>query len=105
MPSALDHHLFLFFNADRGWPWMDKFWAVLSSFDFWLPFFILAALWTLVKGGFRARAMLVCLLLSIALMEGLVVNPLKSAFGRPRPTGVLTEARSVTSGSCNPPSS
>ncbi len=81
---------------------MDKFWAVLSSFDFWLPFFILAALWTLLKGGFRARAMLVCLLLSVAIMEGLVVNPLKSAFGRPRPTGVLSEARSVGLASVTP---
>lgn len=69
--------------------------AVLSSFDFWLPFMILAAVIVLFRGGFRARAMVVCLLLSITLLEGLFVNPLKTAFGRPRPTDVLDRARIV----------
>lgn len=81
---------------------MDKFWAVFSSFDFWLPFFILAALLTAWRGGFRARSMLVCLLLSLAITEGLVVNPLKTAFGRPRPVNVLSEARSVNLASVSP---
>lgn len=102
MSSALDQQLFLFLNSDRGWPLADTVWAVLSSFDFWLPIFIVAGLWTAWRGGFRARAMLVCLLLSVGLMEGLFVNPAKSAFGRPRPVNSLPEARSVSLASVTP---
>ena len=96
MASPLDQSLFLYLNADRGLLWLDKIMAIFSSLDFWLPFMVLAALLILWKGGFRARAMVVCLLLSVALIEGLFVNPLKSAFGRPRPIETLSQARSVS---------
>ena len=102
MPPALDQQLFLFFNADRGLPLLDKAWAVLSSFDFWLPAFILAGLLVVWRGGFHARAMLACLLLSIAIMEGGIINPLKNAIGRQRPFDTLAEARSVSLGPAEP---
>jgi undecaprenyl-diphosphatase len=102
VPSSLDHQLFLFLNADRNWPLADTFWAVLSSLDFWFPFFVLAGLLIAWRGGFRARAMLVCLLLSVGLMEGLFINPAKSAFGRPRPNNTLHEARTVSLASVSP---
>lgn len=102
MPSALDQQLFFFFNADRGMPWLDKSWAVLSSFDFWLPAFILAGLLVAWRGGFRARAMLVCLLLSVAIMEGGIINPLKKSIGRQRPLDSLAEARSISLASVEP---
>lgn len=95
MPSALDQQLFFFLNADRGWPWLDKAWAVFSSLDFWMPFLVLAGLLVAWRGGFHARAMLVCLLLSIAIMEGGIINPLKKTIGRQRPYYVLPEARVV----------
>jgi len=102
VPSALDQQLFLFFNADRGMPWLDKAWAVLSSFDFWLPAFILAGLLVAWRGGFHARAMLVCLLLSVAIMEGGIINPLKKTIGRQRPLDSLAEARYVKLGPAEP---
>lgn len=95
MPPPLDQQLFHFFNADRGLPLLDTAWAVLSSFDFWLPFLVLTALLVAWRGGFRARAMLVCLLLSVGLMEGLVINPLKKQVNRQRPHHVLTDARVI----------
>lgn len=95
MPSSLDQQLFLFLNTDRNIPWLDKSWAILSSLDFWMPLLILAGLLVVWRGGFRARAMLVCLLISIGIMEGGVINPLKKAFGRPRPNSVLVEARTI----------
>lgn len=95
MPSPLDHQLFLFLNADRGWKGLDLFMAVMSSFDFWLPLFILAGLLVAWRGGFRARAMLICLLLCVAVIESALVNPLKDVIGRPRPLNVLPDARSV----------
>ena len=96
MATGLDQRLFFFLNADRGWPALDKLMAVLSSLDFWFPFMVLVALVVVWKGGFRARAMVACLLLSVALIEGLFVNPLKDAFGRPRPSESLAGARTVS---------
>lgn len=96
MASSLDQSLFLYLNADRGMPGLDRVMAIFSSFDLWLPFMILTALLVVWRGGFRARAMLACLLLSVALIEGLFVNPLKSAFGRPRPIEAVPQARMIS---------
>ena len=95
MLSALDQQLFFLLNADRGRPWLDTWWAVFSSFDFWLPLLIVAGLLAAWRGGFRARAMLACLLLSIGIMEGGIINPLKKTISRQRPYYVLSEARVV----------
>jgi membrane-associated phospholipid phosphatase len=100
--SALDQQLFFFFNADRGWPWLDKAWAVLSSLDFWMPFLVLAGLLIAWRGGFRGRAMLACLLLSIGIMEGGIINPLKKTIDRHRPLDSLAEARHVKLGPAEP---
>lgn len=102
MLSALDHQLFFFFNADRGWPWLDKAWAVLSSLDFWMPFLVLAGLLIAWRGGFRGRAMLTCLLLSIGIMEGGIINPLKKTIDRHRPLDSLAAARHVKLGPAEP---
>jgi undecaprenyl-diphosphatase len=100
--SALDQQLFFFFNADRGWPWLDKTWAVLSSLDFWMPFLVLAGALIAWRGGFRGRAMLACLLLSIGVMEGGIINPLKKTIDRHRPLDAMAEARSVKLGPAEP---
>jgi undecaprenyl-diphosphatase len=100
--SALDQQLFFFFNADRGWLWLDKTWAVLSSLDFWMPFLVLAGVLIAWRGGFRGRAMLACLLLSIGIMEGGIINPLKKTIDRHRPLDALAEARSVKLGPAEP---
>ena len=102
MLSALDQQLFFFFNADRGWPWLDKTWAVLSSLDFWMPFLVLAGALIAWRGGFRGRAMLACLLLSIGIMEGGIINPLKKTIDRHRPLDAMAEARSVKLGPAEP---
>lgn len=95
MPSALDQQLFFWLNADSGRPWLDTFWAVFSSLNFWFPLFIVAGVLLVWRGGFRARAMLACLLLSIGIMEGGMINPLKKTISRQRPYYVLSEARVV----------
>lgn len=94
MPT-LDEHLFRLLNQDRGAAWLDTAMAVLSSFDFWIPFLVLAVVLTFALGGFRARAMLVCLALSIAVVDGLIAGSLKKAVARPRPNQVLDGARTI----------
>ncbi len=69
--------------------------AILSSLDFWFPLLVIAGALLLWRGGFRGRAMLVCLLISVGLMEGLVINPIKKIVGRPRPNEVLADARII----------
>lgn len=54
------------------------------------------------RGGFRARAMLVCLLLSVGIMEGGMINPLKKTIGKQRPYHVLEEARIVSLADAKP---
>ena len=102
MPSALDQQLFFFLNADRGMPWLDKAWAVLSSLDFWMPGLILAGILVPWRGGFRARSMLACLLLSIGIMEGGIINPLKKTIGRQRPVDSLADMRYIKLGDAEP---
>lgn len=70
--------------------------AIFSSLDFWMPLFVVAGLVVVFRGGFRARAMILCLLVSVGLMEGIVINPLKKSFGRPRPNEVLSSARTIS---------
>lgn len=69
--------------------------AISSSLDFWFPLFIIAGVLILWRGGFRGRAMLVCLLLSVGIMEGVVINPIKKIVQRPRPNEVLNGARII----------
>ena len=95
MAPSLDQQLFLLLNADRGRPWADTFWAVFSSLHFWLPLLIAGGLLIAWRGGFRGRAMLACLLLSIGIMEGGIINPLKKTISKQRPYHVLSEARVV----------
>jgi undecaprenyl-diphosphatase len=95
MAPSLDQQLFLLLNADRGRPWADTLWAVLSSLHFWLPLLIAGGLLIAWRGGFRGRAMLTCLLLSIGIMEGGIINPLKKTISKQRPYHVLSEARVV----------
>jgi undecaprenyl-diphosphatase len=95
MAPSLDQQLFLLLNADRGRPWADTLWAVLSSLHFWLPLLIAGGLLIAWRGGFRGRAMLACLLLSIGIMEGGIINPLKKSISKQRPYHVLSEARVV----------
>ena len=95
MAPSLDQQLFLLLNADRGRPWVDTLWAVLSSLHFWLPLLIAGGLLIAWRGGFRGRAMLACLLLSIGIMEGGIINPLKKTISKQRPYHVLSEARVV----------
>lgn len=102
MPPALDQQLFFFFNADRGMPWLDKMWAVLSSLDFWMPFLVMAGVLVAWRGGFRARAMLACLLLSIGIMEGGIINPLKKTIDRQRPVDSLADMRYIKLGPAEP---
>lgn len=91
----MDQRLFFLINRDWSAPWLDKTMAIASSWDFWWPLAILAGLLVFFLGGFHGRAALVCCGLAIGLNDGIVVDVLKTAVGRPRPNAVMEGVRIV----------
>lgn len=91
----MDTQAFYLINHSWAHPALDRLMAVASSWDFWWPFLVLGGLGVLIFGGFRARAMLLAIGLSIGLTDALVVDTLKSLVGRPRPHEVLVGARTL----------
>ncbi len=90
----MDDRLLFLINREWTHPVFDWVMAIFSSYDFWLPFLVLAGLLMLWRGGFRAR---MCLL-SIAVVL-LALNQLagmaKRRFDRPRPNQHLSNVRTI----------
>ena len=61
--------------------------AALSDAEIWRPLFVAVGISALLFGGFKARAFVTCLVLSL-LIGSLVTSALKSAADRPRPKQV-----------------
>jgi undecaprenyl-diphosphatase len=80
----MDQTLFHLINEQWANPILDLFMAAVSDVDVWKPFLLILLLAALIFGGFRARACIICLLVSIMIAQG-VTNILKSAMDRNRP--------------------
>ena len=61
--------------------------GALSDAEIWRPLFVAVGISALLFGGFKARAFVICLVLSL-LIGSLVTSALKSAADRPRPKQV-----------------
>lgn len=83
----MDQSVFHFINQQWTSPAFDLFMAALSDSGIWKPLFIAIGVSALVLGGFRARAFVVCLALSL-LITSQVTGLLKSAVNRHRPKQV-----------------
>ncbi len=83
----MDQTLFHLINEQWTNPAMDLFMAALSDSEIWKPFLIAIGLGALFFGGFKARAFVVCLALSLLIAE-LFTGVLKSAVDRHRPKQV-----------------
>ncbi|MDP9291786.1 MAG: phosphatase PAP2 family protein, partial [Verrucomicrobiota bacterium] len=88
----------ILFLINRQWTKreLDLFMAALSSFDLWIGPLIVIAVCALVLGGFKARALLIVTALLISLGDGVLVNFIKKAVERPRPSQVLANVRVVS---------
>jgi undecaprenyl-diphosphatase len=80
----MEQSLFHLINQQWTSPVLDLFMAALSDSQIWMPFFIAIGISALIFGGFKARALVICLGLSLAI-AGLVTSTLKSSVGRHRP--------------------
>jgi len=76
----------LFHAINQQWtsPALDLFMAALSDSQIWMPFLIAIGISALIFGGFKARALVICLGISLVI-AGLVTTALKSGVGRHRP--------------------
>lgn len=69
--------------------------ATLSCFAAWVPLLVAFVALTFVRGGFRARAMLVVLGLVIAISDVAISDTIKRAVNRPRPREAMAGVRVV----------
>jgi undecaprenyl-diphosphatase len=83
----LDQTLFHLINQQWTSPVLDLFMAALSDTEIWRPLFVAIGVSALLFGGFKARAFVSCLVLSL-LIGSLVTSTLKSAVDRRRPKQV-----------------
>jgi membrane-associated phospholipid phosphatase len=80
----LDQALFHLINQQWTSPALDLFMAALSDSAIWEPFFIAIGVSALLLGGFRARAFVICVVLSL-LITNQMTDLLKSAVNLHRP--------------------
>jgi|SRR5262245_20162102 len=83
----MDQSLFHLINQQWTSPALDLFMAGVSDSAIWRPFFIAIGISVLLFGGFKARAFVICFVISLAI-AGLVTTGLKSAVARHRPKQV-----------------
>jgi len=83
----MDQSLFHVINQQWTSPALDLLMAALSDSAIWRPFLIAIGISMLLFGGFKARAFVICLVISLGI-AGLVTTGLKSAVARHRPKQV-----------------
>ena len=83
----MDQAIFHLINERWTSPALDLFMAALSDSEIWKPLLIALALSALFFAGLKARAFIICLLLSLLIAE-LFTGILKSAVDRRRPKHV-----------------
>jgi membrane-associated phospholipid phosphatase len=93
--QSIDSALFHCINRSLENPFFDWLMPVLSGNWLFVPGLIVFAAWLVVRGGTRGRVCLVCLLLGLAVGDGLVGRTMKKAVARPRPFVTLPEARTL----------
>lgn len=87
MNARMDQTLFHLINERWTNPALDLFMAAISNAAIWKPLVIVTVLLVMVLGGFKARACILCMLLSLLIAEGFT-SLLKSTFDRRRPKQV-----------------
>src|SRR5580704_12225712 len=92
----MEEKLLTLINRDWTSPALDGLMAVMSSINFWAVPLILLVIAIAVRGGFRARAMLIVLAVTVLISDSGVGNGLKHLIRRPRPNEVVAGVRIVS---------
>ena len=86
----MDQTLFHLINERWTSPALDLFMAAISNVEIWKPVLIALVVYALVFMGFKGRAFVFCLLVTLIISEQFFVRTLKSAIDRRRPKQVQT---------------
>jgi undecaprenyl-diphosphatase len=86
----MDQVIFHLINERWTSPALDLFMAAISNVEIWKPVLIALVVYALVFTGFKGRAFVFCLLVTLIFSEQLLVRTLKSAIDRRRPKQVQT---------------
>src|SRR2546423_5391167 len=84
----MDQFVFHLINEQWTHPALDLFMAAISDVEIWKPFLIVLGLCVLAFGGFKLRALIVCLGLALLIADYFLVSTLKTAIDRRRPKQV-----------------
>ena len=84
----MDQRIFHLINERWTSPALDLFMAALSDVEIWKPVIIGLAVYALVFMGFKGRAFIFCLLITLVFSEQFLVRTLKGAIDRRRPKQV-----------------
>ena len=95
----MDQQLQILINREWTAPWSDHLFSFIADYGAWAPWLLLLLVLALVFGNFRFRAAILAAGLAVGLSDGVGVNLLKHAVGRPRPSQVEPGVRVVTMGS------
>ncbi len=82
----------VFHSINERWtsPALDLFMAAISNVEIWKPVLIALGVYALVFMGFKGRAFVFCLLVTLVFSDQFLVRTLKSAIDRRRPKQVQT---------------
>lgn len=94
----MDQQLEILINRDWIAPSADRFLAFLSNYGAWAPWLIALLALAVLLGDFKLRVALMTAGLAVGLCDGVAVNILKHAVGRPRPSQVEPGVRFVEMG-------
>jgi len=86
----MDQAVFHLINERWTSPALDLFMAAISDLQIWKPFLVALVLYALVFGGFKGRAFVFCIALTLIISDAVVVSTLKSSIGRLRPKQAQT---------------
>jgi undecaprenyl-diphosphatase len=95
----LDLRVFRWINRGFNHPLLDQFFNLFADGRFWSPILLLIALVLLFRGKDKTKAWVILTLLSVAIGDPLIANPLKHFFDRPRPYQSVEGVREVSPGS------
>ncbi len=98
---SLDLRIFRWINRGFNHPFLDQFFNLLADGRFWIPILAVTALILLFRGSDRLKAWIILTVLSVAIGDPLIVNPLKHFFDRPRPFESAEGVRDVSPGPAN----
>ena len=90
--SSIDAALFRLINLSCSHPLLDRVMPWFAWNPVFVPALLVLAGLLVWKGGVRGRVFLVVLVVVLAAGDGLVINTIKHAVGRPRPWHALPDA-------------